>query len=73
MGVWIAAGVSGGHINPAVCDFFCPIDIDRGEADAFFKGHSCACDFPRLPMEKSSSAYTRCFHSQKSDSPAGFF
>ena len=35
MGVWIAAGISGGHINPAVQPYV-PIDIIQDEANIFY-------------------------------------
>lgn len=53
MGVWVSAGVSGGHINPAVCISPGLISVSIHS----IAGHHCSCDFPRLSMEKSLPLY----------------
>jgi hypothetical protein len=54
MGVWVSGGISGGHINPAVST------AGRNRAtptDIFRLGNDSTCDFQRVPLEESSSAY----------------
>lgn len=52
MGVWVSGGITGGHINPAVClfsttMFFVPYVISS------ILDHPYVCCVQRIPVEKS--------------------
>jgi hypothetical protein len=53
MGVWVSAGISGGHINPAVSIqiFIFPQFV---KFELSYPGHSGAGNLAWIPLEKSA-------------------